>query len=289
MRTFWATGPEEALRSVEQAGVRSARSDTVRKLARAGYYAKAFVYAVIGTLAVRVAIGTGGKTTDSRGAIATAAQAPFGKILVVALAAGLAGLALWNVVEAVGDPERRRRDGAWALLSRVGQLGAGLAYGSLALAALRMALGDGRGPSGEQSAEAWTARALALPAGRWIVLAGAAVALFVGGRQIWVGVRRKFLEKLDTAAMGARLRRWSERLGAAGFTAQGTVFAVVGVFFAFAAIRRSPGEATGFDGALARIAAQPWGMALLFAVAVGLLAFAAFAVVEGRHRRLGRR
>jgi hypothetical protein len=75
----------------------------------------------------------------------------------------------------------------------------------------------------------------------------------------------------------------------AGFATQGLVFALVGLFFAQAALERDPGEATGFDGALQVIARQPLGMALLAATAVGLLAYAAYAFIEGAHRRMGGR
>ncbi|HET8540953.1 MAG TPA: DUF1206 domain-containing protein [Anaeromyxobacter sp.] len=281
--------PGGAARSVERAGDRSAGAAPVRRLARAGYVARGVVYAVMGAVALRVAIGAGGAPTDSKGAIATVATAPFGRVLVLALAAGLTGMALWTLVEAIGDPERRRRAGTWAALSRLGQAVAGAGYAALALAAVRLATGGSAGPSGDRAAEAWTARALALPGGRWLVLAGAAVAAFVGGRQIWLGVRRRFLEKLDVGAMSAPVRRCASVLGTAGLAAQGTVFVLVGAFFAFAALRRSSREAAGFDGALAAIAAQPSGAALLGAVALGLLAYAAFSVVEGRHGRLGGR
>jgi hypothetical protein len=276
--------PADATRSVQQAGDRSANAGLVRRLARAGLAARGFVYAVIGVLALRVALGAGGATTDSKGAIATVARAPFGKALVLALAVGLAGMALWMVLQAIGG--RARRSGAGAALSRIGQGVAGLGYGVLAYAALRLAFGESAGPSGNRAAQAWTARALELPGGRWLVLAGAAVVAFVGGRQIWMGIRRKFLEKLDLARASAPLRRWAGGLGTAGLAAQGAVFVLVGVFFAAAAVRHSPREATGFDGALAAIAGQRPGTALLFAVALGLLAYAAFSAIEARHSRL---
>lgn len=283
------TDPREALRSVQRAGDRSSRSGPIQTLARAGYFARGFVYAVIGALALRVALGVGGATTDSRGAIASVGRAPFGKLLVLALAAGLAGMALWMLVEAIGDPERRRRSGLWAAASRIGQAVAALGYVGLALAAVRVGLGGSAGPSGSRAARAYTARVLELPGGRWLVLAAAALVLFLGGRQIWSGLRRKFLETLDAAAMSARLRRWASSLGTAGLAAQGTVFVLVGGFFATAAIRHSSREARGFDGALAAIARQPSGKALLLAVALGLLAYAAYSVIEGQHKRLGGR
>jgi hypothetical protein len=288
-QVFAMSVPGEAVREVERAGARQAERGWVKVLARAGYLAKACVYAVIGGLALRLALGEGGRTTDSRGAIATLSRAPLGKALVLLLAVGLAGMALWMIVEAIGDPERTRRSGFLAAASRIGQAIAGLGYVALAIAAVRVSFGGDAGRGGDAEAQSWTARALQLPAGRWLVLAGAAIVVIVGVRQIRSGVRRKFLEKLDLAAMGARLRRWTDRLGVAGLSAQGVVFVLVGLFFAAAALRQDPSEATGFDGALAAISRQPSGMALLGAVAVGLLAFAAFSAIEGRHRRLGRR
>jgi hypothetical protein len=72
-------GPEEAWRTLQRAGDGSRRRPLVRALARAGYFARAAVYAVIAALALSVALGTGGRTTDTRGALATLARAPAGK------------------------------------------------------------------------------------------------------------------------------------------------------------------------------------------------------------------
>jgi Domain of Unknown Function (DUF1206) len=272
---------------VERAGRREARRPAATALFRAGFHAKGAVYAVIGVLALEVALGMGGRTTDSKGAIATIARGPVGGALVVLLALGFVGMALWFLVQAVADPDGRGRSGAKAIASRVGQGLAGIGYFSLAFAAVRVALGDGPGQAGNAAARSWTARALALPGGRFLVLAGAAVVLVVGAKQIWTGLRREFLAHLDLARLGPRGTRWATRLGVAGFVAQGAVFALVGLFFAQAALEGDPREATGFDGALATLARQPLGVTLLAAVAIGLLAYAAFAFVEGMTRRMG--
>jgi len=282
-------GASEAWSEVERAGDRSVRQPWVRTLARAGYVAKGAVYTVIGVLALRLALGEGGRTTDSKGAVATIAQAPLGAVLVVALAVGLVGMALWFEVQAIADPDGERRRGAWAMLSRLGQGIAGLGYASLAVAAVRLAFGESAGPGGDAAARSWTARVLELPAGRALVVVGAGIVLVVGVRQIWSGLGRKFLKHVDLASAGSRVRRWATRLGAAGFTAQGLVFVLVGLFFAQAALERDPGEATGFDGALATLARQPFGSVLLAVAALGLLAYAVFAFVEGRYRRIGGR
>jgi hypothetical protein len=279
--------PRDVLDGIERAGDRSVRHPWLQRLARAGFAARALVYAIVGTLALLLALGEGGRTTDPRGAIATIARAPFGKALVIALAVALAGLALWMLVEALVDPERRGRSGIMGALSRFGEAIAAVGHGALALAALRMAMGARSGPRGEQVAESWTARALELPAGRWLVLLAAGVVVVVGVRQAWIGLGRRFFERLDLPAMSARRRRWASAAGAAGHCAQGVLFALVGVFFAQAAIRYDPAEVVAFDGALATVARQPWGAALLGALAVGVLARAAYSLVEAAHRKLG--
>jgi hypothetical protein len=277
--------PRDLVDGLERAGRRSATHPWLRRLARAGFAARGLVYAIVGTLALLLALGEGGRTTDPRGAVATIARAPFGRALVISLAVALAGLALWMLFDALVDPERRR-SGVGGALSRIGEAIAALGHGALALAALRMALGARSGPRGEQIAESWTARALALPAGRWLVLAAAGVVIVVGVRQAWIGAGRRFFEQLDVSGMSARRRRWASAVGVAGHSAQGVLFVLVGVFFAQAALRYDPAEVVAFDGALAAVARQPWGAALLGAVAIGVLAHAAYSLVEAAHRRL---
>lgn len=282
-------GADTGWGTIERAGRRTARTPALNAAARAGYAAKGVVYAVMGVLALALAGGAGGRTTDSKGAVATVASGPAGRVLVALLAAGLAALALWLVVDAVADTGGRRRSGAWAIASRIGQALSGIGYATLAYAAVRLALLRSPGPGGDEAARSWTASALELPAGRALVVAAAALALFLGGRQIWNAVRRRFLDDLDLSRAGPRLRRWARRTGALGFFTQGALFALVGAFLAQAAMERDPAEATGFDGALQTIARQPLGMALLAAVALGLLAYAAYAFIEGAHRRFGAR
>jgi hypothetical protein len=60
-------------------------------LARVGYIAKAVLYATIGFLAARAALGQdGGRATDTRGALHAVLDAPFGRQLLLVIAGGLA-------------------------------------------------------------------------------------------------------------------------------------------------------------------------------------------------------
>src|SRR5690348_327400 len=96
----------------------------IERFARVGYAAKAVLYATIGGLAARAAVGASGRSTDTRGAMATVLQAPFGRVLLLVIALGLVGYAAWRILETVADPERRGRD-LKGLALRAGFLGRG--------------------------------------------------------------------------------------------------------------------------------------------------------------------
>src|SRR3954464_11016527 len=91
-------------------------SPAIAALARAGYAAKGVVYILVGGLALLAAVGSRlpfdapeGATTGPRGALHGLVEQPYGKFILVAVAIGLAGYAVWCFVRAVLDPQR---DGA---------------------------------------------------------------------------------------------------------------------------------------------------------------------------------
>src|SRR5215212_147139 len=49
------------------------------RFGRLGYLAKGLVYIVVGFLATQAAVGSGGETTDIKGALQTIGDAPFGR------------------------------------------------------------------------------------------------------------------------------------------------------------------------------------------------------------------
>lgn len=276
---------EEAGDGVERAGAHAAAHPAVRRLARFGFLCKAAVYSVLSALALLAAAGLGGRTTDSRGAIAAIAREPYGRALVAVLAVGMLALGVWFVIAAVADRGGQRRDWTGAVM-RIAKAIGGLMYIGLGAWAAGLALGGGPGPSSNTLARSLTGRALELPGGRLLVAIGGAVALVIAVHQMRTGWKARTRPELAVERMGPRLRSWAPRLSLVGYGAQGLVFALMGVFLLQASIENDPGEATGFDGALAVVARQPSGMALLAVVALGLLAYAATAAIEGRYKRL---
>lgn len=270
---------------LEQAGGRAAAHPVARRLARLGLACKAVVYTVLSALALMAAAGMGGRATDSRGAITTIAREPYGRALVAVVAVGMLGLGVWFVIEALADRGGGRRDWKHALV-RIAKAVGGLMYIGLAAWAAGLALGGGEGPSSNALARSLTARTLNLPAGRLLVAVGGVIALTVALHQVRNGWKALRHPRLKLERMGAVLRSSAPWLGLVGYGAQGLVFALMGVFLLQAAVEGDPREATGFDGALATLTRQPAGMALLGIVALGLLAYAATAAIEGRYKRL---
>ena len=61
-------------------------------LARAGLVGRGLVYLIIGMLALKLALGDGGKATDQQGALKTIADQSFGRSCSILVAIGLGGL-----------------------------------------------------------------------------------------------------------------------------------------------------------------------------------------------------
>src|SRR2546428_9986780 len=76
-------------------------------LARVGFAAKGLVYIVIGLIAAGVALGMTRHFADAGGALRILLSEPFGRVLLVAVGAGLLGYAVWQAVAAALDVERR--------------------------------------------------------------------------------------------------------------------------------------------------------------------------------------
>lgn len=260
-------------------------SPWIEGLGRFGYAAKGVVYLIVGGLAVQAALGHGGQTTDQQGALSRVAEAPFGRSLLVVLAVGLVGYALWQLVRAALDTEQKG-DEAKGLLMRAVYAGVAVIYAMLAWSAVRMAMGINSGQGSTEKAQGWTAWLMDQPFGVWLVgIIGAAVVVN-GLYQFYRAFKSKLTDDLNLTDMDAERREWVTRIGRAGYAARGVAFVMIGGFLIGAAMHHNPSEAQGLDGALATLASQPFGPYLLGLVAAGLAAYGVFALVEARYRRM---
>lgn len=276
----------DALGEAQRHGRAAAREAApwVEKLARLGYAAKGVVYLIIGGIAARAAFGSGERVQGSQGALQTILEQPFGRFLLALVALGLAGYALWRFVQAGLDPEHGGRTDGGGAAKRVGYAISGVIHAGLALAAARMVMGRGGG-GGDRTAD-WTATLMRQPAGRWLVAAVGLGIMAYGAYALYRAYQVKLSERLDLSRMSPAARTWAVRSGRAGIAARGVVFAIMGFFLLRAALRSNPGEARGLDGALQALQQQSYGPWLLGLVAIGLVGYGIYQLVEARYRRI---
>lgn len=255
-------------------------ADWVRRFMRLGFAAKGIVYLVVGVLAAQTALGRGGATTDTRGALRTIAGQPFGSFLLAIVAAGLLGYALWRLVEAFLDPEHNGSDTS-GILKRAGYLLVAFVYGSLALSAVRILMNRGEQ---RDSDVALTARLLSQPFGRFLVGAIGLGIIGYGLAQFWRAYEADFRKKLRLGTLTPQQARWVVLLGRFGRVARGVVLGLAGMFVFRAALQANPDAAGGLDEALQLLAQQRFGALLLGVVAAGLIAYGISMLIEARYR-----
>ncbi|MBC7724249.1 MAG: DUF1206 domain-containing protein [Burkholderiaceae bacterium] len=247
-------------------------------LARTGFAANGLVHLLLGYLAIRVAANQAGQT-DQSGALAEVAKLPGGVILLWVAVVGFFALGLWLVVQAalgIGSTSKKR----W--VRSLVAVGKAVAYIALGVTALTFA--QGQSSSSSDSTQQASAGILALPGGQ-LLLGGIGVAVAaIGGYFVYKGVTKKFVE--DLAVPPGTAGRTVRALGVAGYVAKGIAVVIVGVLFVVAAVTVDPGSATGLDGALKSLAALPFGMVILIAVGLGLIAYGVYTFARARFARL---
>ena len=255
-------------------------------LARLGFVAKGFVYITVGVLAVQAALGSGGSTTDQRGALRTILHQPFGRTMLIVGGIGLVGFALWRLIQSLLDPEHEHGTKPKELLRRAARFVSGVAYGGLGVAAWQMVLRGESGGGGGDRKQDWIAKLIAQPAGEWILIAVGAIVVAVGAWHIYRAWKVKLGEKMLLDRWGAKMRTWIIRFGRAGYAARGIIFCIIGVYIILAARRHNAGEAKGVGEALQHVASMSYGWLMLTAIALGLIAYGVFQLVEARYRRI---
>jgi len=264
-------GPDAALRQA---------APWIERLARVGYAAKGVVYLLVGTLAAKAAFGvSGGRTTDSRGAMREFLGAPYGRTMLGVLAVGLLGYAVWRLVDAWSDAEHPE-GGLKRIPVRLGHALTGIVHGGLALTAARFALGEH--DAGGRQVERLIAFGFDLPLGRWLVLAVGAGVVLYGVVQVGRALMTDVCKRLTIAHLGADACRNVSLLSRFGIAARGVVFASIGVLVVRAALRYDPNQAGGIDKGLRNLP-DGWVFAL---VALGLAAYGCYELAQAKYRRI---
>ena len=237
---------------------------------RLGFAARGLLYILIALLAINT-----GRTEDLTGAIEYVGHGP-GKILLIAITAGLGTYGLWRLSDAAFGTEHPGTE--WkALGMRAVYGGVGLVYLYLAYKAVRVILA---GRSGAMGTAEQADTVLDLPGGD-LALAAVALGLAIAGaNQLWKTVHCKFMRRLRE---GAGEKAWIKWMGRLGYTSRGIIFLVVAWTIFRAASHHEPNEAGNLESAL-DILRGPF----LVPIAAGLMLFGLFSLVEARYRRIHR-
>ncbi|WP_083524075.1 DUF1206 domain-containing protein [Deinococcus grandis] len=253
-------------------------------LARFGYASKGVVYGTVGLLALSVALGRGGATTDTKGALLRLQDLPAGTLLIWLLTLGLIGYALWQLIRAALDPEDQGHE-AKGVVKRAGYAFSGVANLGLAVFTARLALA-GNAARSQNSEDQVAGTVLNLPGGQlWLALGGL-ILLAVAANQLYVAYGAKFMKRVTFTDLPARTCDLLKRIGQVGIASRGVLMVIMGVFALLAAWHRKASETVGIGEALTWLRTQPSGNLLLGAVALGTLCYGVWCVVQARYRRI---
>ncbi len=249
----------------------------VERLERFGYITRGAIYALIGILALLLAVGAGGAATSPTSAIELIGKQPFGKFLLILVAIGLLGYALWGFVRAILDPLGRGSD-AKGLFARAGFLFSGVSYGLMLIPTVLTLIGKSGGSS-QGSTSGVPSALMAGPLGKWLVIAFGVFWIAAGISQCVVAYKGRFMRDIKTSVMTAKEIKALTSLGRIGYAARGIVFVLIGGIILQTAFAVGARHSQGFDGALAALAHAPYGEFLLAAIAIGLILFGAYSAL----------
>jgi hypothetical protein len=237
------------------------------QLCRIGFVGRGLLYILIGLLV----LGTG-RTEDLTGALEYLDHG-VGRLLLVAICAGMAAYGLWRLADAAFGMEHPG-SGNKALRRRAAAGLIGVIYLYLAYKALGVLLA---GDPGETSTQQQADTVLDLPGGALVLGGAAALLLAAAIIQLHKAWACTFLNRLD-GRVQTPVVRW---LGRIGYAARGIIFLMVGALIGRAAVQERSTEAGGMEQALDLLSGP-----VLYAVATGLILFGLFSIIEGLFRHI---
>jgi hypothetical protein len=262
-------------------------------LIRVGDVARAYLWIVIGLLALQMAIGTINETLDEKGAISATAAYPYGRFLLAIVLVGLIINVLWALACAAFDLLQVGH-GAMGVFKRGALLLGALAY-LLLIPTLVFYVSNGSAviPSTNFNITRLASTIFLLPGGKWFVLVVGAGLIILGLVRLFTALRPDFDMEYRAFSLSPRQVTWIKRVGRFGKITSGANVIIVGSLLVLAFVKADTLKATGIDGALLSLIKLPYGRLLLGVIALGLIASGVylaseaflFRTVSTRHRR----
>jgi len=263
---------------------RAAANPGLELLERLGYVVRGALYAVMGLLALRIAMSKpDGQAVDLTGSVVYLIGNPFGKFVLLLIIVGLAAYSIWGLIRAIFDPLHRGSDPS-GLIERLGFVSSAVSYGLIVVFGLKILMGSGG--TSTDSTQKTISSILEHPEGGWLTVLIGVVAIGIGLGQWVEAYRAVFKRDLKGAEMSDAQRKVAVALGRFGMFARGVVFLIIGWFIVQAGLHHDPGQVQGFGGAFMFLLAQPFGHLVLGVVALGFIALGLHSLASARWIRL---
>ena len=244
--------------------------------ARLGYAARGFVYVLLGWIALST-----GRALSTNEAVAAVERLPLAPLLLIMLAAGLFGYALFKLYSAAIDLDHKGSDNKGRLM-RLGAAIGGLGYIGLGWIALKVLFGadearsPGRAAGSNGAGQEAAANITQTPGGDVLLFIAAAAVIAIAIGQFVVAWKASFMKEMP------RCPGFAKPAGRLGYAARALVIGIVGWFLLRAALAGE--RVRNFGDALALLKAEHgW---LFLVVAAGLIAFGITSLMMARYRRI---
>lgn len=259
----------------------------IDRLARLGFLVKGVLYMVIGTLALQVAAGSGGRVTGTRGALTTVLGQPFGHTLLLVAVIGLLGYAAWRIVQGLFDPDQLGH-GWRGVIIRVSFVARGIMHAALGWQAFRLYRGQAAQSGTTERAVA--SEAFQWPVGDWLVVVTGLVLIGFAIQQIFAAITCRLEGNLNLARMRREAGEWAVALSRFGVAARAVVFAMFGWAIVVAGWSRDASEVGTTTSSLRSLAGQsgPLERWLLGVTAAGFVAFGFYELIHARYLHIRR-
>ena len=265
---------------------RARHSTALEWCVRAGLVAYGTLHLLLAWVALSLVLGhdagpsgNGSGSATGQGALAQLAADTLGRVLLAAMAILFGGLAVWQLIAGLVG---YRKDEGWKRHAM--RFGAGcrvIAYAYFAVAAARFAA-EGTQTSRE-SPSSTTGKLLDAPAGAFLVVAGGVVTASIGIGLAVFGLRKGFVDQLDSRARTSARRSPIVVLGQLGYVVKGLAFVVIGLLLTLAAVTRDPGKTGGLDESLYELLGHAIGSIAVVVVGLGIGCFGLYLFARSWH------